>query len=396
MKLTKRPSWALGALAAGASIAVTIGLATPARAALSGTDWTSVPLSDGVTQGIADGPAVHPVSCVSGTTFCVAIVGDMDNIVNGSDIGQAALVTTDAGQTWSTNVTLPSTVFPITALSCVTTSVCWASGYSSNGGPGVAESTDGGLHWSDRTPSTWASDAHWSPNSIDCVSATTCWMAGSSLFGYTPSVVSTTDGGADWTVFGNLPQFPPDSNGYVLQAISCVTAVSCVAVGGQYGGSSMAAVISTTDGGTTWALSASPALNRVQQLIGLSCLPGRAGNVVCYAGGATFADKQGMVKSVALISRTGGASWRRVEVLPDNGWLSSVSCATTRNCWAAGAGSANALTGTANRGASWSTVTSDTTNEVGSVSCLSVSTCVAVTDNGVWVTSDDGGLTPAS
>jgi hypothetical protein len=41
-------------------------------------------------------------------------------------------------------------------------------------------------------------------------------------------------------------------------------------------------------------------------------------------------------------------------------------------------------------------VTSDTTNEVGSVSCLSVSTCVAVTDNGVWVTSDDGGLTPAS
>ena len=70
MKLTKRPSWALGALAAGASIAVTIGLATPARAALSGTDWTSVPLSDGVTQGIADGPAVHPVSCVSGTTFC--------------------------------------------------------------------------------------------------------------------------------------------------------------------------------------------------------------------------------------------------------------------------------------------------------------------------------------
>src|SRR5262245_45046161 len=131
MRLAKRPSWAVGALAAGASIAVTIGLATPARAALSGTDWTSVALSDSLAQGIADGPAVHPVSCVSGTTFCVAIVGDMDNIINGSDIGQAALVTTDAGQTWSTNVTLPSTVFPITALSCATTSVCWASGYSS-------------------------------------------------------------------------------------------------------------------------------------------------------------------------------------------------------------------------------------------------------------------------
>ena len=38
MKLTKKPSWAPGALAAGASIVTAIGLATPARAALSGTD----------------------------------------------------------------------------------------------------------------------------------------------------------------------------------------------------------------------------------------------------------------------------------------------------------------------------------------------------------------------
>jgi hypothetical protein len=41
-------------------------------------------------------------------------------------------------------------------------------------------------------------------------------------------------------------------------------------------------------------------------------------------------------------------------------------------------------------------VTSNTSNEGGYVSCLSVSTCVAVTDDGLWVTSDDGGLTPAS
>jgi hypothetical protein len=46
-------------------------------------------------------------------------------------------------------------------------------------------------------------------------------------------------------------------------------------------------------------------------------------------------------------------------------------------------------------GSSWSVVTPDTSNEDGYVSCLSLSTCVAVTDNGGWVTSDDGGLTPA-
>jgi photosystem II stability/assembly factor-like uncharacterized protein len=72
------------------------------------------------------------------------------------------------------------------------------------------------------------------------------------------------------------------------------------------------------------------------------------------------------------------------------------SCAGTQNCWAGGAGTTDALAGTSDGGSSWSVVTSDTSNEGGYVSCLSVSTCVAVTDNGVWVTSDDGGLTPAS
>jgi hypothetical protein len=98
------------------------------------------------------------VSCVSGTTFCVAIVGDMDNIINGSDIGQAALVTTDAGQTWS---------------------------------------TDGGLHWSDRTPSAWASDAHWSPNSIDCVSGSVSCLSVSTCVAVTDNAIWVTsdDGG---------------------------------------------------------------------------------------------------------------------------------------------------------------------------------------------------------
>ena len=31
-------------------------------------------------------------------------------------------------------------------------------------------------------------------------------------------------------------------------------------------------------------------------------------------------------------------------------------------------------------------------SEYGTVSCLSVSVCVATTDKGFWVTSDDGGL----
>jgi hypothetical protein len=51
-----------------------------------------------------------------------------------------------------------------------------------------------------------------------------------------------------------------------------------------------------------------------------------------------------------------------------------------------------ALAGTSNGGASWSTVTSDTSNEDGSVSCATADFCVATTDGQVWVTSNDGGL----
>jgi hypothetical protein len=41
-------------------------------------------------------------------------------------------------------------------------------------------------------------------------------------------------------------------------------------------------------------------------------------------------------------------------------------------------------------------VTSDTTNEDGSVSCATAAFCVATTDGALWVTHTDGGLDPDS
>jgi hypothetical protein len=53
-----------------------------------------------------------------------------------------------------------------------------------------------------------------------------------------------------------------------------------------------------------------------------------------------------------------------------------------------------ALDGTANGGKSWTLVTATDSNiDEGDVACLSVSVCVATTDNGLWVTQNDGGLT---
>jgi hypothetical protein len=49
--------------------------------------------------------------------------------------------------------------------------------------------------------------------------------------------------------------------------------------------------------------------------------------------------------------------------------------------------------GTSTGGSSWLQVTANpATEENGIVSCLNVNECVATTDSGLWVTSDDGGL----
>ena len=260
--------------------------------------------------------------------------------------------------------------------------------------PHVARSADGGRSWADVSPPDWAT-ALWWPNAIDCVSARTCYVAGTdnSTGLQNPAAAKTTDGGATWTVFTNLPTFTSsDPNGtYVLNGISCVSARSCVAVGGLNEADGTATVISTTDGGSTWSRSADPSLANVQQFFSVSCLAGDDGPPACTGAGSALS----AAGPVTLESRDGGATWGGMQTLDNTGWLNSISYATLRHCWAAGAGTSVSLAGTSNGGRSWSTVTSDTTNQDGSVSCLSIRVCVATTDNGLWVTSNDGGLPPS-
>lgn len=381
----------LGAVTAVASLALTLGLVTPAQASLSSSAWTMHKLPARYAIG-SDG--LSPVSCAPGTRFCVVITPDTKNLVNGGyTIGQAALVTRNAGRTWTGHATVPS-AFQIVAVSCATTSVCWVTGDTwATGGPAVAETTDGGRQWTDMTPAAWAT-AQWYAFAINCVSATTCWLAGTQGDPQDPAVAETTDGGATWTTFTNLPAIPQTNSGgtYVLNGISCVSADSCVAVGGFEEGGGPSEVISTTNGGATWSLSASTELSGISQLFSVSCLPAAGGNTTCYATGwAGAAD----VPTV-LVSQDGGATWAQDGQFDDTGWLDSISCASTQNCWAAGAGMLTSLAGTADAGSSWSTVTADTTNEEGFISCPSVSVCVTTADNALWVTSDDGDLEPAA
>lgn len=385
------------ALILGAAIAVpVIGLAGPASAALSGTGWSEATIP--APWDFVNAAPLSPISCVHGTQYCVVIAGN--DAVTGENglIGQGDLVTTDGGTSWTGYTDLPSTSMIVTAISCPTKKVCWASGPGPSDQPEVARSADGGQTWKLETPAAWQQATYsWWPNSIDCVSTSTCWLAGQTANStQNPEVAVTTDAGTDWTTFSDLPTVTPDSNGdtYALNGISCVSADSCVAVGGINGGAGPATVISTTNGGTSWSLSTAPALSSVQDFFSVSCVAGPSGSteVACHAAGAAL-EAAGPVE---LQSEDGGNTWSGLQTFDVTGWLNSISCANLRHCWAASSGTTVALAGTSDGGKSWSTVTSDTSNEDGSVSCATADFCVATTDGGLWVTADDGGLDTAS
>ena len=177
----------------------------------------------------------------------------------------------------------------------------------------------------------------WIATLIDCVSATTCWLTGlNGRFGnlVEPILLKTSNRGATRQDHSNLPgsHSTNPAIAYALQDISCVSAASCVAVGGPNQAGGKGTVVATSNGGRTWTRFASAKLDNFQ-------------SVSAY------------------------------------------------NAQSGGNGGPQALDGTANGGKSWSIVTASPGNfDEGSVACLTVNLCVATTDDGLWLTTDDGGL----
>src|SRR5215469_14290016 len=105
-------------------VTATLVTAGSASAGLSpGSGWTQATLPAGFFV-LAGSPA--QVSCATGTQFCVAIV---DNTTG----GLADVVTTDGGQHWNGYTDLPPAIGQYDAISCTSTSVCWASGQEEGG-----------------------------------------------------------------------------------------------------------------------------------------------------------------------------------------------------------------------------------------------------------------------
>jgi hypothetical protein len=376
-------------------MAGTAGAQQPRSTTGFGTDWVQQTLPAGFEAGSGntdEGDQVQPVSCVGNTTFCVAIVDDSAETTASGTIGFGDVVTTD-GSRWNGYADIPGIFVVINSISCASATDCWIAGAGPQDEAEIAQSTDGGQTWTVMTPPDWQT-ADWWANAIDCPDTTTCWVAGETNTSiYNPAAAVTSNGGTTWTTFSNLPTTPPDSNGdtYSLDGVSCVSDLSCVAVGGLNYADGTATVISTNDGGASWSLSADPSLEGIQQLFSVSCnatsdLP------VCTAVGSSLAS----AGPVQVTSSDGGATWSGTELDQDTGWLSSVSCPSATNCWATGAGTDDSLVGSSDGGADWSIDSVTNTNEYGEVSCASMDFCVADNNGALWVTTDDGGLSSST
>jgi photosystem II stability/assembly factor-like uncharacterized protein len=236
-----------------------------------GAHWSEQSLPAG------DGSPTH-LSCVS-MTQCTGLfttpvnplsfgegLNENNEIYLGGTLSASIYSTNDGGLTWQ-QAALPTGDVP-QSVSCslsrcvaiAATPTQTVSGRITRGA--VFSSSDGGRTWQSGTlPSGFG--VVWSgPSQVDCVSVSTCWVTGtvvapdpafSTATDLVSVVASSDDGGSTWQIH----PIPADVSQPHLYSISCPTANQCWLAGWSGSGSvtlpSTSVILSTLDGGTTWA-----------------------------------------------------------------------------------------------------------------------------------------------
>jgi hypothetical protein len=203
-------------------------------------------------------------------------------------------------------------------------------------------------------------------SALDCPTVGSCWAVGSTVGGAGASngaaVIATTDGGSTWK-----GQVIPATVDY-LSGISCSDQRHCAAVG-QAGPASngQGAMITTSNGGATWTPSSTPP--GILDVTAVSCRPDRR----CTAMGTAA------VGTVALVSVSPASGWMQVGALPAGvAGATHISCSDDQHCWVTAHTSvdvdhvAGVVVVTTNGGRTWTTLTMPTgLGYLTGVSCLS-------------------------
>jgi len=336
-----------------------------ARSADAGQTWHAANGTDGTA--VLDG-----VSCPAAGQ-CV-LVGDASHGFSG---GTAIFTTTDAGQSLTKRAT-KATADRLVSVACPGQSTCFAVGDRGT----IVASSDGGASWSSQSPGSESplasvactgrndpscfTDAETALHSVRCLSATKCLAVGNGGL-----IASTFDGYASsslWSLDATPPSVIPTAKPTALLDVACGSADACVAVG-QYG-----TVVTSSDGGGSWALAPSGTTNT---LAGVTC-PSAS---VCFAVG-----DQGVV----LHSGDGGSTWT-AQFAPTPANLNRVSCVDTQRCVAVGA--LGTIVATGDGGMTWSPGSTATTAYLADVACPDAAHCLAVGAEGTVLGSGDLGQT---
>jgi hypothetical protein len=223
---------------------------------------------------------------------------------------------------------VPTGAFVLTAVQCQSFTLC------------TAVISDGTNIWSARTSDfgrTWVQGGllpvgFSEPRSISCTPAGLCLVAG-----YTPTstghgqgaIALSADGGTTW-VAGTVP-----TGAGVLQGATCVTALSCVAVGTTSTTVSDiipadGLVLLSADGGHTWV--SAPATSPVADIYGIDCPTAK----VCAIVGTRWIGTPTVGTGAVAHSSDGGVTFTQSSTAYVPLTLTAVSCPSAATCVAVG------------------------------------------------------------
>ncbi len=348
----------------------------------AGTPSTLAETWDGSTWSISPSPDVASqdnysntlagVSCTTATS-CVA-VGEYSY-----DNAAQTLAASWNGGSWAIGTTVnPGGADSLAAVSCVNPTDCAAVGTYLNGQESMIETWDGTAWLTATTPVEGQTSAL---HGVSCSSSTSCMAVGTygTAVDLYPLTLIESWNGTTWATSSSAS---PGTSENVLNAVSCTSSTSCIAVGFDSSGSALQTLVETWDG-SSWSTTPSPDLGTVDNVLtGISCTD--AGDF-CVAVGYTQ-DSSGDTQP--LIETWNGETWAIASSPDPDGIfnpLNSVSCADATDCVAVGtsyvSGSEDQALAYEWNGTDWTITPSpnDTvSNSLEGVSCDSATDCVAV------------------
>jgi hypothetical protein len=309
-------------------------------------------------QAVPGTAGASSVSCAS-PTFCESVGGNGGDMWNGSAWTAQAI----PGPTTSTPASF-------SGVSCAGTGFCQAVGqYSNSSGATLSVgATWNGESWLTQTTPNPAGAAFAILNGVACASPTVCEAGGDfQLSSSAPGLTALAESwnGSAWQTQQVIA--PRGATDNALNGVSCVSAILCEAVGSQSGVSGVTIALAEVWNGTAWKIQQTPnpavAANGVKMVLNaVSCVSAQ----FCEAVGSSSSSAGGGAEI------WDGTSWA-LQAIP-GGYLTSVSCATTDFCMAAGGdGHVDIWNGT-----SWSAEASTTGfTSLSSVWCASAEFCEA-------------------